>query len=120
MAGHLNRILYVDLSRRSFREESFPDDLRHDFIGGRGFGARMLYDGVPAGLDPLDDGSRIIFVAGPLAGSGAQCFSRLLVFFKSPLTGGYFRSAGGGSFAPEMKFAGFDAIVVTGRAEKPV
>lgn len=120
MAGHLNRLLRVDLSRRSFAEESFPDDLLHDYIGGRGIGARLLYDDVPAGLDPLEESSEIIFLAGPLAGSGAQCFSRLLVFFKSPLTGGYFRSTSGGSFAPEMKFAGFDAVAVTGRAEKPV
>ncbi|MFC1969160.1 aldehyde ferredoxin oxidoreductase family protein [Chloroflexota bacterium] len=120
MGGYRNRILRVNLSNRSFTEETPSQDLIHDFIGGRGFGARLLYDDLKPDTEPLGEDNELIFMAGPLAGTNAQCFSRLLLFFKSPLTGGYFRSAAGGYFAPEMKFAGFDAIIVSGIADKPV
>jgi len=120
MSGYKNRILKVNLSDGSFNEETISPSLIHDFIGGRGFGAKMLFDDMAPGTDPLGENNELIFMAGPLAGTTAQCFSRLLVFFRSPLTGGYFRCAVGGFFGPEMKFAGFDAIIVVGHSEKPV
>jgi aldehyde:ferredoxin oxidoreductase len=118
--SYQNRILRVDLTRGSFSEEPLSDALKKDFIGGRGFGVKLLFDDLKAGTDPLSEDNEIIFVAGPLAGTNAQSFGRLKVFFKSPLTGTYFKSSSGGYFAAEMKFAGLDVIIIKGKAEKPV
>ncbi|MFC2032409.1 aldehyde ferredoxin oxidoreductase family protein [Chloroflexota bacterium] len=120
MGGYKNRILRVNLSGGTFSEETLSTELIHDYIGGRGFGVKMLYDDLKPGTDPLGEENELIYLAGPLTGTRAQAFSRLKVFFKSPLTGTYFKSAAGGHFAPEMKWAGFDAIIVKGIADKPV
>ncbi|MFC1942339.1 aldehyde ferredoxin oxidoreductase family protein [Chloroflexota bacterium] len=120
MAGYQNRILRVDLTERKFYEETLSDELIHDYIGGRGFGVKLLYDELKPGIDPLGVENELIFVSGPLAGTNAQSFGRYKVFFKSPLTGTYFKTCSGGYLASEMKFAGLDAIIVTGASEKPV
>lgn len=120
MTGYMNRILRVDLSNRSFSEEPLSKELIHDYIGGRGFGTKLLYDDLEAGVDALGAENEIVFMAGPLAGTNAQSFARWKIFFKSPLTGTVFKSSGGGHFAAELKFAGFDGIVVKGIADKPV
>ena len=120
MGGYKNRILRVNLTQRTFSEESLSNELIHDYIGGRGFGAKLLYDDLKPGIDPLGEENELIFVAGPLAGTNAQSFSRYKVFFKSPLTGTYFKTCSGGHLAAELKFAGFDAIIINGIADQPV
>ncbi len=120
MGGYRNRLLRVDLTTRRFSEQTLDQTFIHDFAGGRGFGVKLLYDDLKPGTDPLGDESELVFLAGPLAGTNAQSFSRWKVFFKSPLTGGYFKSAAGGYWGPELKFAGFDGVIVTGISEKPV
>src|SRR4030065_659705 len=120
MAGYQNRTLRVDLTERTFSEESLSNELIHSFVGGRGFGVKLLYDELKPGTDPLGEESELIFVSGPLAGTNAQSFGRYKVFFKSPLTGSYFKSSSGGYLASEMKFAGFDIIIIKGLADAPV
>ncbi|MBW1999250.1 MAG: aldehyde ferredoxin oxidoreductase family protein, partial [Deltaproteobacteria bacterium] len=120
MNGYRDRILHVDLSARTFREESLDEKLIRDFVGGGGFGIKLLYDELSPNVDPLGADNVLIFVAGPLAGTSAQSFGRWKIFFKSPLTGGFFKSSGGGFFASELKFTGFDVIIVRGKAENPV
>jgi len=120
MSGYKNRVLRVDLSGRTLEEESLSKSLIQDYVGGGGFGIKWLYDDLKAGVDPMGEDNELIFVAGPLAGTSAQSFGRWKVFFKSPLTGGFFKSSGGGYFASELKFAGFDAIIIKGRADRPV
>ncbi|MDD5082975.1 MAG: aldehyde ferredoxin oxidoreductase family protein [Dehalococcoidales bacterium] len=120
MGGYKNRILRVDLTQGVFSEESLSPELIHDYIGGRGFGTRLLYDDLKAGTDPLSPGNEIIYMAGPLAGTNAQSFARWKIYFKSPLTGTIFKSSGGGHFASELKFAGFDGVAIKGSAPKPV
>lgn len=120
MSGYKNRVLRVNLSDRSLSEEPIDKDLIRDYIGGGGFGVKMLYDELAPGVDPMGEENALIFIAGPLAGTTAQSFGRWKSFFKSPLTGGFFKSSGGGFFAPEMKFAGFDAIIIKGKADRPV
>jgi aldehyde:ferredoxin oxidoreductase len=120
MAGYTNRVLRVDLSSGTFTEESLDEALIHDYMGGRGFGVKMLYDDLKPGTDPLGEDNELIFIAGPLAGTNAQSFSRYKVFFKSPLTGGYFKTCSGGHMAREIKTAGFDAVIVRGKSDKPV
>lgn len=120
LGGYKNKILRVNLTNRTFSEEELPYDLIYDYIGGRGFGIKLLYDELKPGIDPLGEENKLIFAAGPLAGTNAQSFARWKVFFKSPLTETYFKSSGGGHFASELKFAGFDAIIIEGKSEKPV
>lgn len=118
--GYNNRILRVNLTNRTFKEETLSEGLIHDFVGGRGFGAKLLYDDLKPGIDPLGDKNELISLTGPITGTNAQAFSRWKVTFKSPLTGTYFTSSAGGHFAPEQKAAGFDVIIVEGVADKPV
>ena len=106
MAGYCNKILRVNLTNQTFSEETPDPKMCLDFLGGRGWGIKMFYDEVAAGIDPLGPDNKLMFFAGPLAGTQAQSFGRWKVFFKSPLTGGHFRSSGGGHLAAEMKFAG--------------
>ncbi len=120
MGGYKNRILRVNLTERTLSEEPLSKDLIQDYIGGVGFGVKLLYDGLKPGIDPMGKENQLIFVAGPLAGTNAQAFGRWKVFFKSPLTGGYCKSSGGGHFAAELKFAGFDVIIIEGAADSPV
>jgi aldehyde:ferredoxin oxidoreductase len=120
MSAYQNRILRVNLTDRTFREESLSEELILGYIGGRGFGAKWLYDDLKAKCDPLGEDNEVIFIAGPLAGTTAQSFARWKAIFKSPLTGGYFMSSGGGYFAPELKYAGFDAVIISGKADRPV
>jgi len=118
--GYQYKVLRVDLTNRTFTEEPLDEKVIHDYIGGRGFGIKYLYDDLNPGTDPLGEDNELIFTAGPLAGTNAQSFSRYKVFFKSPLTGGYFKSSSGGHFGAELKFAGLDIIIIKGISEKPV
>jgi aldehyde:ferredoxin oxidoreductase len=99
--------------------ETNGDDLRR-FLGGRGLGAKLLYDLVGPQVDPLSPDNLLIFTAGPLAGSPWPTSSRLHVTFKSPLTNAYGYANSGGFFAAELRHAGYDALIVSGRAPKPV
>ena len=117
--GYAGKILWVDLTAKAVKKLDTSYELARDFIGARGFGAKILWDNLKPGIDPLGPNNLLVVSIGPLAGTAAQSFSRFFVTFKSPLTGTYFRSVGGGYFGAEMKFAGYDAIVVSGRAEKP-
>lgn len=119
MATYTGRLLRIDLSSRSIREEPISTDVQRKFIGGRGFGIHYLFQENPPGIEPLGEENRLIFMPGLLAGSPAQGFGRWIVMTKSPLTGGLARSVGGGNFAAFIKFAGYDLIIVEGSAEKP-
>lgn len=118
--GYMGRLLRVDLSKLSAEVEPISWDLILNYVGGRGLGAKILYDEVGPSIDPLGPSSRLIISTGPLTGTGAQGAGRWVAVFKSPLTGIYMRSTGGGYFGSELKAAGYDAIIIQGRAEKPV
>lgn len=117
--GYMGTMLRVNLSTGAVTREALPDALKLRFIGGRGFGAKIFFDELEPGTDPLSPGNKLIFQCGPLAGTGAQSCSRWIVTTKSPLTGGYFRSCAGGPFGAEVKAAGYDILVVEGRAAAP-
>ncbi|MCY0868121.1 MAG: hypothetical protein OWQ48_02680 [Desulfurococcus sp.] len=86
---------------------------------GGGFGAKILWDELKPGIDPLSPENKLVFTVGPLTGTKVQSASRWIAQFKSPLTGTYFRSVGGGFFGAWLKFAGFDALIVEGRLRSP-
>ena len=96
--GYAGSILRVNLSTGKVATEPLPEDLVKNFIGGRGIAAKLLYDEMEPGTDPLSPSNKMIFTAGPLAGTPAQSCSRWIVTTKSPLTGGMFRSCAGGGY----------------------
>src|SRR5271157_230492 len=114
------RLLRVNLSRRTAAVETIPSGLCELFVGGRGLGASLLYKEQPPSVDPVGEENRLIFMAGPLAGTQAQSVSRWMVCTKSPLTGAYARSVAGADFGAWLRFAGYDGLLVEGKAETPV
>ncbi len=111
-------ILRVDLSEGKISKEPTAP-YAADFLGGRGINIKILYDEVPPEVAPLDPASRLIFGVGPLCGTPVPA-SRVEVTAKSPETGFLGTSSFGGFFGPELKYAGYDNIVITGKADKPV
>ncbi len=120
MASYTGRLLRVNLSQRIAEVETIPSDLCELFVGGRGFGIAYLYKEQPPNVDPLGEENRLLFLAGPLAGTQAQSVSRWMVCTKSPLTGAYARSVAGADFGAWLRFAGYDGLLVEGKAETPV
>jgi hypothetical protein len=107
--GYAGKMLFVDLKSRSIREQALDDKLARDYIGGPSLGARVLYDLMRPGVDPLGPENVLGFVTGPLTGSGAFFGSRYTVVCKSPVTGGFNDANSGGYFGSELKQAGFDS-----------
>jgi aldehyde:ferredoxin oxidoreductase len=118
--GYMGRLLLVDLSKGKVEEEILEEGLCRRFIGGYGLGARLLYGRQEPGIDPLGPDNILGFFTGPLTGTVAVGGSRYVVVGKSPLTGGWGDANSGGDFGPFLKFAGFDGLLVSGIAEKPV
>ena len=118
MNGWNKRILRIDLSES--RIDSFvPEDtVLKDYIGGRGLGAKIVYD---AGrVNALSPDNPLVFAAGPLTGTMTPASGRVSLSTKSPLTGTIFDSNCGGSFGPALKKAGYDAMIITGKSPEPV
>ncbi|MDD1717855.1 MAG: aldehyde ferredoxin oxidoreductase, partial [Methanoregulaceae archaeon] len=115
--GYAGEILYVDLSEGTSRRAQYPDSWRNQYIGGRGFGVRIVSDLVRPGTDPLSGENVIAFMTGPLTGSGVPMGSRFDVVTVSPQTGTLSSANSGGHFGPALKRAGLDGIVLTGESE---
>jgi len=120
LKGYMGKMLFVNLSSGEIREETPDESLYRDFIGGYGVGARILYSRQKAGINPLGPENILGVLTGPFTGTPVTFAGRYTVVGKSPLTGGWGDSNGGGHFAPQLKFAGYDAVFFTGIAEKPV
>ena len=118
--AYCGRILRVDLSKAQIREEPLNEDWTRQFIGGKGLGIRYLYDLVRPETDPFSPENVIILMVGPLTGTIASTMSRMANITKSPQTGTMSDSYSGGYFPAELKFAGFDGIIVSGKSPKPV
>src|SRR4030042_7149685 len=120
--GWAGKVLHLDLSTgRTWTEDTI--EKYKDFLGGTGIGYKVVWDEVPAGTKPFDPGNKIIFGIGPLAGTGAPCNGRTAITtlfptcWPRPLVGtGHM----GGQFAAEVKYAGYDSIVIEGKADRPV
>lgn len=120
LGGYTGKILFVDLTTGRMREESPPESLYRDFIGGTGLGVRILYEHIKPKADPLGPENVLGFVTGPLTATPTPGSGRLTVVAKSPLTGAWADSNSGGSLGPELKAAGYDAVFFSGVAPKPV
>jgi len=118
--GFFQRILRVNLDEYSWIEETLPESIYQAYLGGKGLGTYLLLDEVPRGVDPLGPKNKLIFTVGPITDTVIYGNNRFGVFSKSPLTGGYAESYSGGRVANVIKKTGYDAIVISGKAEKPV
>ncbi|GAB4260238.1 MAG: aldehyde ferredoxin oxidoreductase family protein [Thermoleophilia bacterium] len=118
--GYAGRILTVDLSSGTFGEIPLTDELVENYLGGRGFAAKILYDELEPGVAALDPGNKIIVVTGPATGTLVPTASRTAIGCKSPLTGAQSVSYMGGHFGAELKYAGWDGVLISGAAADPV
>jgi len=118
--GYAGRVLDVDVAGRTFEFRPLDEDTARLYLGGKGYGARLLYDMTPAGIDPLGPANPLIFATGPLNGSVAPQSNRFAVVCKSPLTGAIGNAACGGSFAYGLKRAGVDVLVVRNQSPSPI
>jgi aldehyde:ferredoxin oxidoreductase len=118
--GWIGVFLNVDLSRNRAVAQTYDANLALNFIGGRGFAAKILWDSLEPGIDPLSPENKLIFAAGPLTGFGLPNSGKLVVAAKSPLTGGYGDGNIGTWAAVQMRKAGYDAVIIEGKSETPV
>jgi len=117
--GWNGRILKIDLSSGQATPQSYDAGLAMHLIGGRGFAAKILWDQATAGLDPFSPESVLVFATGPLTGFPLPSSGKIVVAAKSPLTGGYGDGILGTFASVHLRKAGFDVVVVKGRAERP-
>lgn len=120
MNGWTGTILRVDLTRGTAKLEVTDRKLVRDYIGARGLGAKIIFDEVDASADPLGPDNKIVFAPGPLTGTFAPSGGRYNVITKSPLNNTIAASNSGGVWGAEVKYAGYDAIIVEGQSAKPV
>lgn len=120
MKGWIGRVLRVNLSEGTYRSEPLNEEWAREYLGGRGLGTRYYFEEVGPSVDPLSEGNNLYFATGPLTGTLAASAGRFNVVAKSPLTGTIGAANSGGYLGPEMKFAGWDMIVIEGKAPKPV
>ena len=118
MHGYGGKILYVDLSSGEVTKHELEDEFARKYIGGNGFGARLLYDNTKPGIDALGAENCLILAPGSFCGSPVPEASKTGFYAKSPLTGAFGESMFGGAIGPELKFAGYDALLIKGRASK--
>lgn len=116
--GYTGKFLNIDLSAGNIRTENTDEKLLKRYISGRGLAAKLLYDRMPEGAGALEPENIIVLTAGVLSGTASLFSSRLNITTKSPLTGLINMGNCGGFFGPELKFAGFDGAIITGRAKE--
>jgi aldehyde:ferredoxin oxidoreductase len=119
MFGWNGYLLNVDLTNKQSFTEAYNSDFASDYLGGRGFAVKLLWGRLPRGTHPLSPNNLLIFATGPLTGFALPNAGKLVVASKSPLTGGYGDGNIGTWAAVHMRKAGYEAIVVKGKAEKP-
>ncbi len=120
MDAYAGKLLIVDLTAGKTFDEPLDQAYASLYLGGAGLAARLLYDAIDARTDPLGPDNPLIFMTGPLDGTAAPSAGRFVVCARSPQTGLYGEANAGNFFGPDLKFAGYDGIVVRGQAAAPV
>lgn len=120
LGGYNGKMLFINLTDKSIEEKELTEEMAKMYLGGYGIGAKVLYENMKAGTDPLGPDSMIGFITGPANGTKAFFGGRYTIVHKSPVTGGWNDANSGGYFAPELKKSGFDAVFIKGISEKPV
>jgi aldehyde:ferredoxin oxidoreductase len=113
-------LLRIDLTQKRFQEEEVDLSLIFKFLGGRGLGAKILFDELKPFTDPFSAENKLLFLAGPLIGTGAPWCVKYTVMTKSPLSETILMSLAGGFFGPALRRSGYDVLIIEGRSEEPV
>ncbi len=119
MKGFYNKVLHINLGKKSFEEESIDDEVYRELLGGKGLATHLLLRDTKAGTDPLSEDNVIILAIGPVTDTKVFGSSRYGAFTKSPLTGIYCESYAGGTVAEPLSRTGYDAIIIKGASNKP-
>jgi len=120
MYGFVGKLLRVNLTNGMITEETLSESLAKKYIGGRGLGTKIYMDETDKDVDVFAPDNKLVLMVGPLTGTFATSAGRFMYITKSPLTGTISCSNSGGEFGPELKYAGYDGIIIEGKAEKPV
>jgi len=120
MFGYMGKILRVNLSKQKIVTDKLEEDTAKEYIGGRCLGAKILFNELRPGIDPLGPENKLVIATGILTGIPFAGNSRYVVMAKSPLTGIWGEANASGFFGPELKHAGYDAVIIEGKADAPV
>ncbi|MEK7448298.1 MAG: aldehyde ferredoxin oxidoreductase family protein [Planctomycetota bacterium] len=119
MFAYGGKVLRINLSTGQITVKNLDEKLVRDYLGGRGFAARILYDELKPGLDPLGPDNKIVVASGPLSGLFVPGAGKITFAAKSPATNSYGDSNMGGMLAAEIKYAGYDVLIIEGKANRP-
>ena len=117
--GYFGKILWIDLSEETFREDVLPEDTYKQYLGGYGLASKLIYENMPTEVDPLGPDAILGFFPGLLTGTITPLTGRFMVAGKSPLTGTWGDSNCGGRFGAEIKKCGYDGILIKGTSKDP-
>ncbi len=117
--GYAGNMLMIDLTNETTRVLTLREEWARKYLGGSGLAARIIYEYMPRSIDPLDPESLLVFAVGPLTGTPFPQSGRYAVAARSPLTGIWGEARSGDMFGPELKKAGYDAIVISGACDSP-
>lgn len=120
MGGWHGKLLRVNLTNGTSKAENIPQAWLKEYIGGRGLADRYLYEEMDPKVDPYSPDNKLIFATGPLTGTPVPCGARYMVVTKGALTNAITTSNSGGHWGPELRFAGYDLLILEGKAAKPV
>lgn len=120
LSGYAGKIGWINLTEETVDIRELDEGIARKYLGGKGLGAYLLYRGLSANTDPYGAENKVIFITGPLTGTTFPATARSGVVTKSPMTGTFLDTYAGGFFGPHMKYAGYDAVVITGIAKDPV
>jgi aldehyde:ferredoxin oxidoreductase len=118
--GYTGKLLRVNLTSGKIKEEPLKEEWAEKYLGGAGLASRILYDELKPGIDPLSPKNKTLIMTGPVNGTIIPTASRVGAYCKSPLTGSFFHGTAGGHIGAELKYAGWDGIIIEGRASVPV
>lgn len=118
--GYKGKLLHIDLGHETSKIVRIPEEQLTKYIGGRGFGAKLYWDLIRPDVNPLEPNNVFIVLTGPLSGTIAPGAGKHLIVTKSPASSGWLESYSSGRVAPELKFAGYDGLIITGKAKFPL
>lgn len=120
MNAYMGRILRLDLTHNRLWDEPLNEEYARSYVGGSGLAARYLYDQLTPSTDPLGPDNPLLFMTGPLVGTSMSSAGRYSACARSPLTGIWGEANSGGFFGPELRYAGYDGLWISGAAPHPV
>ncbi len=120
MFGYMGKLLRINLTDQSVKVEDLDFELAKKYVGGRGLGTKILFDEIDPKIDALSPENKLIFINGPLTGTPTPTGGRYMVVTKSPLSGTIASSNSGGTWGARLKYAGYDGIIVEGKAKNPI